>query len=91
MSDRLLYNTNQYPWDHVDNLDAALFTGDHFYEINELITLQFMLARWQKQVAEIMEFVNESEEGENEKPDCEICNDTGYAKQAGLCPNCVVV
>jgi len=76
-----IYNPDQYPWDHVDNIDAALFTGDHFYDMEELIVLQYMLARWSSKVAEIMDTLNEvnnNPESEDEEPDCQICNNIDW-------------
>lgn len=48
--------------EELDTIDAALFSGDYFYDKDKMKELEYYLERWQKQAQQIKEIVKESNE-----------------------------
>lgn len=50
----------------LDELDASVFSGDTFYNREDLENLKYHLKRWNKEVLEIEQVVNQSENTEDD-------------------------
>jgi hypothetical protein len=43
----------------IDEIDAAVFSGDTFHEYSARVTLEFFLKRWEKELSSIPEMVKD--------------------------------
>lgn len=57
-----------------EEIDAALFSGDSFYNLSNLKELEKFLFRWEKRKNEIRESIlTEMEENKNKPFECYVC------------------